>query len=172
MEVRRSLNGALAGTVAAAIWAAQQPLDKRLFRCRYDDLELLGKLATRDAGWPVAGLLLHLQNGAVFGAAYAQARPLLPGPPALRGACAGLAEHVALWPLGRLSARRHPARRELTPLTGNPRAFAQAAWRHLLFGAILGALEARLNAPVDGEERAVPVSSNGHGNIEMAASAA
>ena len=31
--------------VAAGVWAAQQPLDKRVFECGYDDVELLGKLA-------------------------------------------------------------------------------------------------------------------------------
>jgi hypothetical protein len=168
MELRRSMNGALAGAVAAAIWAAQQPLDKRFFRSEYDDLELLGKLVTRESGWPLAGIALHLQNGAAFGAIYAHARPFIPGPVATRAVVAALAEHVGLWPLGRLSDRYHPARDELQPFTGNRRAFAQSAWRHLLFGIVLGGLERRLNA--EGEyEPLVPVSSNGHGNIEQAA---
>jgi hypothetical protein len=33
-----------------AVWAVQQPLDKRAFRSGYDDLGLLGKLVTREAG--------------------------------------------------------------------------------------------------------------------------
>ncbi len=83
-----------------------------------------------------------------------------------------LSEHVALWPLGSLSDRLHPARRELPELRGNARAFAQAAVRHLLFGLVLGELERRLNA---GPEAAPPpseftVSSNGHGSIERAMS--
>jgi hypothetical protein len=168
MELQRSVNGALAGAAAAAVWAAQQPLDKRLFRSRYDDLELLGKLIRRDASWPLAGLALHIQNGMLFGAAYAQARPFLPGPPVARAACAAMAEHVGLWPLGRLVDRYHPARQELTPLGGNRRAFAQSAWRHLLFGLVLGELERRLNADDEYEPPEVPVSSNGHGSIERA----
>ena len=52
MELRRTLNGALAGAAAAAAWAAQQPLDKRVFGSRYDDVELLGKLVTRGPAWP------------------------------------------------------------------------------------------------------------------------
>jgi hypothetical protein len=169
MELRRSMNGALAGVVGAAVWAAQQPLDKRAFDSDYDDIELLGKLVTRDSGWPLVGLALHLQNGALFGAVYAHARPFLPGPPAARGAIAALAENFWLWPLGRLSERLHPARGELTPLTGNRRAFAQATWRHLLFGAVMGEVERRLNAEDEYEPPGVPVSSNGHGNIERAA---
>lgn len=166
------MNGALAGAVAAAVWAAQQPLDKRVFRSGYDDVELLGKAVTRESSWPVAGVALHLQTGAAFGALYAQLRPFLPGPPLLGGVIAGMAEHVALWPLGRLIDRYHPARGDLTGLEGNRRAFGQAMWRHLVFGVVLGELERRLNATDEYEPPSVPVTSNGQGNIEAAVSAA
>jgi len=170
MELRRTANGALAGAVAAAVWAAQQPLDKRVFGSGYDDVELLGKLVTRGSGWQPAGAALHVANGALFGATYSLLRPLFPGPPLVAGAAAGLAEHMALWPLGRLSDRHHPARSELEQLAGNRRAFAQATWRHLLFGLVLGELERRLNREGEFEPlEGVPVSSNGHGNIEHAA---
>jgi len=170
MELRRVPSGALAGAIAAAVWAAQQPLDKRLFGSDYDDVELLGKLVTRSSGWQPAGFAMHVANGAAFGAVYALLRPLVPAPPLLAGATAGLAEHAALWPLGRVVDRHHPARSELKPLGGNRRALAQATWRHLLFGLTLGALERRLNAEGEFEPlEGVPVSSNGHGNIEQAA---
>ena len=66
--------------------------------------------------------------------------------------------------------RYHPARKELEPLRGNARAFAQSAWRHLLFGLVLGELERRLNPEGEFEPlEDVPVASNGHGNIEHAA---
>ena len=170
MELRRSLNGALAGAAAAAAWAAQQPLDKRVFGSRYDDVELLGKLVTRGPAWPAAGLALHMTNGALFGAVYAQARPFVPAPPAAAGMAAGMAEHFGFWPLGVLIDRHHPARRELEPLRGNRRAFAQAAWRHLIFGVVLAELERRLNDAAEFEPlEDVPSSSNGHGNIEHAA---
>jgi hypothetical protein len=168
MELQRSVNGALAGAAAAAVWALQQPLDKRVFRSDYDDVELLGKLVTRDSSWPLVGLALHVQNGALFGALYAQARPFLPGPPLLRALSATMAEHLGLWPLGRLMDRHHPARAELAPLAGR-RAFAQATWRHLVFGFVLGELERRLNADDEYEPPEVPVASNGHGDIEHAA---
>jgi hypothetical protein len=172
MTLQRSLRGALAGGVAAAVWAAQQPLDKRVFESDYDDVELLGKLVTRGERWPAAGVALHLQNGLVFGAVYAQLKPFMPGPPVLRGVAAGLAEHVALWPLTRVTDRYHPGRRDLDRLDGNWRAFAQGAWRHALFGAVLGALEHALNDRSADEPPEIPVSSNGHGDIEQVAVAA
>jgi hypothetical protein len=172
MTARRSLNGALAGGIAAAVWAAQQPLDKRVFGCGYDDVELLGKAVTRGDAWPVVGTAMHVQNGMAFGAAYAALRPLLPGPAPVWGIVAGLAEHVAFWPLGRFVDRHHPARGDLTPLTGNARAFAQATWRHFLFGTVMGLVEARLNDRSDEEPpAAIPVESNGHGSIEQAVAA-
>lgn len=152
------------------MWALEQPLDKLVFSSRYDDVELLGRALTRGDSWYPAGLALHMQNGAAFGAAYANLAPVLPVPPAWRGAVAGLAEHLALWPLGALSDRFHPARKQLPTLAGNRRAFAQAAWRHLLFGIVLGELERRLNAepePAPPEAEA-DFSSNGHGTLEHA----
>jgi hypothetical protein len=173
MELRRTLNGALAGTVAAGVWAAQQPLDRRVFGSEYDDTELLGKLVTSGDAWPTAGVLIHLVNGAAFGAVYSLARPFIPGPPLAAGVAAALAEHMASWPLGALVDRHHPARGELESLGGNARAFAQATWRHLLFGLVLGELERRLNPEDEFEPPPeVPVSSNGHGNLEQAATAA
>jgi len=155
--------------VAAGVWAAQQPLDKRLSGSRYDDVELLGKFATRGDAWPLAGVALHVVNGAAFGAVYALARPFLPGPPLAAATSAALAEHLALWPLGRLVDKHHPARDELEPMWDNTRAFAQSTWRHLLFGLVLGEIERRLNPEDEFEPPEVPVSSNGHGDIEQAA---
>ena len=168
----RTLRGAVCGAVAAAIWALEQPLDKLAFGSRYDDVELLGKAVTRGDGWYPAGLALHMQNGALFGAVYANVAPVVPLPPVLRGPAVALAQHVAFWPLGALSDRFHPARRELPAFAGNRRAFAQSAWRHLLFGVVLGELERRLNAepePTPPEPEA-DFSSNGHGTLEHAVS--
>lgn len=144
----RSASGAVAGAVAAVGWAAQQPLDKRLFRSSYDDVELLGKFVTRGRFWPVAGLALHLSNGALFGAAYALFEPHLRGPDWARGLIAAQVENFGLWPLVRLTDRFHPARAELPRLSGNTRALWQATWRHALFGTILGIAERRLRESV------------------------
>jgi hypothetical protein len=128
------------------LWALQQPFDKRLFGTRYDDVELLGRLATRGPAWPIAGLAMHASNGALFGAAFALVRPRLPGPPVALALTAAMAEHFGFWPLGRLVDRHHPARRDLEGLRGNRRALAAATWRHALFGVMLGTLEPRLTA--------------------------
>jgi hypothetical protein len=164
----RSVRGAVCGAAAAAVWALQQPLDKAVFRSRYDDVEILGRAVTGDAGWYRAGFLLHVQNGAMFGALYANVAPALPLPPMLRGPAVALGEHFLLWPLGRVSDRVHPARGDLPALTGNGRAFAQAIWRHLLFGFVLGELERRLNAEPEPAppENEPDYASNGHGSLE------
>jgi hypothetical protein len=167
----RSVRGAVAGAAAAGVWALQQPLDRRVFGVAHDDTELLGKLVTRGRAWPAVGLALHLANGAAFGAAYAAVAPRLPLPSWARGPVAALAEHVATWPAAALTDRLHPVRHDLPRLAVDPAAFAQAAWRHLVFGVVLGELERRLNAPQ--VEDVLPfehaLSSNGHGDLEHAA---
>jgi hypothetical protein len=162
--------GALAGALAAGVWAAQSPLDARLLGVPYLDHELLGKLVTRGRAWLPVGLALHVANGALLGAGYAHVAHRLPGPAWAHGPVAALAEHLATWPLTTLVDRRHPARDELPALAGEPRAFVQATWRHLLFGVVLGELERRLNLSPAPPPAFVPaMSSNGHGNIEHAA---
>ena len=47
MRLERSVRGAAAGAVGAAVWAAQEPLDKRVFDVDHSDVELLGKAVTR-----------------------------------------------------------------------------------------------------------------------------
>jgi hypothetical protein len=170
LDQARTARGALAGALAAGLWAAQQPLDKRVFGVDYDDTELLGKTVTRGPAWPVFGWAMHLFNGALFGAAYANLAPRIPLPSWARGPAAGLAEHVATWPSIALADRLHPARRDLPALALNPRAFAQATWRHALFGVVLGELERRLNAPADPDVPSYEhvASTNGHGNLETA----
>lgn len=165
----RTLRGALAGTAAAAVWALQQPLDRRVFGVPYDDTELLGRwVVPAGSAWQAAGIGIHLANGAAFGAIYANVAPSLPLPAALRGPLAGLAEHLATWPGTAVVERVHPARGELPRLWGSSRAFAQATWRHAVFGVVLGELERRLNPPTDAP---APLdddvaASNGHGSVE------
>ena len=172
MGMRRTANGALAGGLAAALWAAQQPLDKRVFGYDYDDVEFLGKALTTGPSWPFVGVALHVQNGAAFGAGYAALRPLMPGPPVAAGLAAAMVEHLVTWPLGRFADRVHPARGKLTPVGTSARSFAQATWRHALFGIVLGLVEGRLNDRSAYEPPApVPAESNGHGSIEQAVAA-
>jgi len=140
-----SLRGGVAGAVATVVMTLEQPLDKRVFDSEYDDVEILGKLVTRGAHWRPIGWALHVQNGTMFGAAYARLKPSLPGPAVIRGLLVGLIEHVATWPMTALVDRYHPARKELPKLAANRRAFGQATIRHAVFGIVLGLLEDALN---------------------------
>jgi hypothetical protein len=133
--------GALAGIVAAAVWAAAEPLAQRLFGTAYSDTRLLGRLATRGPAWPAVGLAVHLANGALAGAAFEAL--------GLRGPRAAIAaaqlESAALWPGMALIDRIHPdVRSGVWPrLLTDRRVFAQEAAMHALFGAVLGTIVAR-----------------------------
>jgi hypothetical protein len=164
-QTTRALRGALAGGVAAGVWAAQQPLDKRVFGVDYDDADLLGRFVAPGRAGYLAGVGLHLANGALFGALYAQVAPALPVPRPLRGPLAGLAEHLATWP-ATLAIDLVPAKRPLPQLWGSWPAFAQATWRHLLFGTVLGELERRLN-PTEPEAEPMDPATNGHGRADV-----
>src|SRR5205807_1730298 len=95
--LQRRFRGGVAGAVATVVMTLEQPLDKRLFDSRYDDVEILGKLVTRGDYWQPIGFALHVQNGAIFGVAYTRLKPGLPGPPVLRGLLVGLIGQVAAW---------------------------------------------------------------------------
>ena len=133
---------AAAGATAALVWAAQEPLDQRVFGCDYSDVALLGKAVTRGPHWRAAGLALHAVNGLAFGLAWDAAQRRLPVNPRRFAIGLAVAENAALWPLCGLVDRYHPARGErgVPPLLRSRRAFAQATWRHALFGWVLGRL--------------------------------
>jgi hypothetical protein len=136
------IRSATAGAAGALIWAAQEPIDQRIFRCDYSDVAVLGKGVTRGSRWRVAGLAIHAVNGAAFGLVFHEARARLPVEGRRLALGMALAEHLALYPLCYLVDRYHPARGEpgVPPLLTNHRAFAQATWRHALFGVVLGRL--------------------------------
>jgi hypothetical protein len=137
-----------AGAVAALVWGAIEPLDMRLFRYDYSDVAVLGKTLTRGRGWRPLGLAMHALNGAVFGLAFDEARRRLPVEPRRLALGMALAEHLALYPLGYFVDRHHPARGEpgVARLL-HARAFAQATFRHALFGVLLS---------LGAEDRAAP----------------
>jgi hypothetical protein len=164
MGSKASANGAVAGALAAGIWAAQQPLDKRAFNCRYDDVELLGKLFGGRGNWVVIGTAMHLINGAAFGAGFGFVEQRLPGPRVGKALSLALAENFLLWPLGRITDRHHPAKAELVRLRANRRAFWQSTWRHVVFGFFLGAIEHYLDRSASTHE--VPVASDGYKRSE------
>jgi hypothetical protein len=140
----RRLRATSAGAVAATVWGLAEPLDQRLLRCDYSDVAVLGKAVTRGPNWRAAGFAIHAVNGAIFGLVFEELRGHVPVAPRKLAVAMALAEHTALFPLGALVDRYHPARGEpgVAPVLTSPRAFAQATWRHLLFGTVLGTLAA------------------------------
>jgi hypothetical protein len=141
VQAHRKLRSASAGAAAATVWGLLEPLDQRVFACDYSDIALLGKAVTRGPRWRSAGFAVHALNGAIFGVVFHGARRLAIEPRRLALGMA-LAEHLLLYPLCYLVDRHHPARGEegIPPLLTNPRAFAQATFRHALFGVVLGRL--------------------------------
>jgi hypothetical protein len=121
----RRLRAAGAGAVAATVWGLVEPFDRRLFRCDYSDVELLGR------GNVARGFVIHAANGAVFGLAFDAVRRRTHVDKERLALALALAEHLGSWPLLGLVDRR---------LVRSPRAFAQSTFRHALFGVVLGRL--------------------------------
>ena len=119
------VRAAAAGAVAAVVWGLQEPLDQRLFGCDYSDVLFLGR------GRRSLGFAAHMANGAVFGVAFDAVRGRADIDERRLALVLALGEHVALWPFISLVDRR---------LVTSPRAFAQATYRHALFGLVLGRL--------------------------------
>lgn len=132
-----------AGALAALVWGALEPLDRRIFRHEYSDIAVLGKAFTQGAGWRPLGFAIHALNGAIFGVVYYEVARRVRRDPRRLALELALLEHATLFPLGELVDRHHPARGEpgVVNLFSVP-AFAQATVRHALFGAVLGALAA------------------------------
>jgi len=146
--------GAGAGLVAGLAYLAAQALDLRLLRTRADDLAIHGRLLSADPRrWRPAGALLHLGFGAVLGAVYAgRPRRRLTGhlPPWAAGVAFLQLENAVLYPLLLPLQRLHPAwSTGLLESYYRPATAAQQVWRHLVFGAVLGALLGRPPGPGD-----------------------
>ena len=116
---------AVAGSVAAVVWGVQEPLDQRVFGCDYSDVLFLGR------GHRSIGFLVHAANGALFGLAFDAARQRVDVDQRRLALALAIGEHLALWPFISLVDRS---------LVTSPRAFAQATYRHALFGFVLGRL--------------------------------
>jgi hypothetical protein len=130
------VTGARAGLLAAAAWAASEPLLGRLVGTPYSDVRLLGRMVTTGRAWPVAGVAVHLVNGALFGAAFERV-----GLAGMRqGVIAAEAENAILWPGFVVVDRIHPDRRDGTwpRLATSPRVLVYEVATHALFGAVLG----------------------------------
>ncbi len=119
------VRAAAAGAVAAVVWGLQEPLDRRVFGCDYSDVLFLGR------GRRSLGFAVHAVNGALFGVAFDAARQRVAVDQRRLALGLALAEHLATWPLiGIVNLE----------LVTSGRAFAQATYRHALFGLVLGRL--------------------------------
>src|SRR4051794_41809800 len=127
--LQTSLRGGVAGAVATVVMTLEQPLDKRVFDSRYDDVEILGKLVTRGDHWRPIGFALHVQNGALLGAAYARVKPSLPGSAVVRGLLAGLAGHPPDRPPAPLFHPPPPPPQQLPKIPPHPPALGPARVR-------------------------------------------
>ncbi len=136
------LQAGLAGAVAAAVWGLEEPIDQRLFRFPYSDIAILGKFVTRGPHWRAAGWVMHVVNGAVAGLVFWALFERFGSNAFWFAVAFAMVEHLVTYPLTLLTDRFHPARGapELPPMSRSGRAFAQATWRHLLFGVVLGLL--------------------------------
>ena len=136
------LQAGLAGAAAAAVWGLEEPIDQRLFRFPYSDIAILGKFVTRGPRWRAAGWVMHVVNGAVAGLVFWALFERFGSNAFWFAVAFAMVEHLVTYPLTLLTDRFHPARGapELPPMSRSGRAFAQATWRHLLFGVVLGLL--------------------------------
>ena len=119
------VRAAAAGSVAATVWGLQEPLDQRLFGCDYSDVLFLGR------GHRSVGFVVHAANGALFGLAFDAVRRRVDVDQRRLALALAIGEHLALWPFISFVDRS---------LVTSPRAFAQATYRHALFGFVLGRL--------------------------------
>ena len=85
---------------------------------------------------------MHVANGAVAGLIFWAIYDRIGGNVFWLAVAFAMAEHLLTYPLTLLTDRYHPARGapELPPMSRSGRAFAQATFRHLLFGVVLGLL--------------------------------
>jgi hypothetical protein len=130
------VRGGIAGSLAAGVWNAYDPLLKRVFRTPYADSEVLGPLVTEGRYEWLANLGTHMAGGFAFGALFER----LGGRTARQGVAAAVAENTMLWPALAVIERVHPKRKrgDWPPLLFDGRAFAAATAGHALFGALLG----------------------------------
>ncbi|MBA2247169.1 MAG: hypothetical protein H0W23_03495 [Chloroflexia bacterium] len=139
-------DGAIAGLAGGAAMAVCQEIDMRVFRYPSDDFVLLGGVFGKNRGTSRRiGMVMHTVNSAAVGTVYgltAANVSSLPGP--VKGIVFALIENTVLYPL-LLAENRHPAIKSGLLVTYRSKtAFAQEVLRHIVFGAVTGAIYARL----------------------------
>lgn len=129
------------GLAAGSAYLLAQVIDLAVTGNRLDDRVLLGgMLPVPQRHARAAGTAMHLANSLAVSYVYHRhVASRLTGPGWRRGVTFALAENTALYPLALLE-QFHPAiRRGELDSYRSVTAFAQQVWRHLAFGAVLGA---------------------------------
>lgn len=140
------MRAAIAGTLASVVYACEMYLDIAVTGSRFDDVQLIESAIRKQASRvPVAGMAIHLLNGAALGEVYAVvAERLLPGPGWVKGLVFGELFLLAAWPMVPLVDRYHPLIKEgKMPRLTQRITFAQNVARHTAFGLALGLLYSR-----------------------------
>lgn len=136
---------AIAGATAGAAFVLTLETELRLGGRRLDDLILLGRPLARDPKRArTIGLAIHAVNSVGLALLYARFHDRIPGPPWWRGILFANVENTLIYPLTALEDL-HPAIRDgqLDRYFNLP-AYLQSAPRHIVYGAVVGALYARL----------------------------
>lgn len=127
---RSLIRPAVAGASAAALWAAAELPLSRALDTGFTDVRLLARCSGLGGRrGTVAGIGIHLANGAAFGVAFAA----LGGRGVRAGFAAAEIEGAVLWPMMRM----------LDPEHFTKRVFAQEAVTHGLFGVVVGGASSR-----------------------------
>jgi hypothetical protein len=139
--MRRDIQAAAAGAIAAAAWIAAEPAVRRLAGGTHRELRLISGLVAPDRGGNGLGLAVHVANGAVFGWAFSR----LGGYGIGRAVLAAQAENAILWPGMAVADRLHPDVRSgaWPKLLTDRGTLVQEIGGHVVFGVVLGALAPR-----------------------------
>ncbi len=126
--------------------AVCQAIDMRAFRFASDDFVLLGGVfgKSRKTSRRI-GMVMHTANSAAVGMVYALTAASVSTLPGLvKGIIFAMIENAVLYPL-LLAENRHPLIKsgELVSYRSTT-AFTQEVLRHIVFGAVTGAVHARL----------------------------
>lgn len=125
--------------------AVCQEVDMRVSRNQADDFVLLGGVFGHDRqASRRIGAAIHVVNSAAVGAVYAlTAANVSPLPGPVKGVIFALIENTLLYPV-LLSENRHPLIRSGQLVSyRTPTAFGQEVLRHIVYGAVTGAVHAR-----------------------------
>lgn len=138
--------GAVAGLASSGAYALMQAIDLKAFDYPTDDFVLLGSMAPIDDDLvrPV-GAVMHFNNGALLGVAYALiARDRLPGSPLVKGFAWTMIETFGLYPMAFLENLHPDIRDGRLPSYLSGKGFTQQILRHVAYGLVLGPVTERM----------------------------